>query len=136
MLLIYGIGHDVVEIERMRKIVNGTAGDRLMKRVLTPAERELPGSKARPAEFLAGRFAAKEAISKAFGCGIGKKLGFADMTILPDEFGKPHVILKPEAWQRLGFADTSTGYTVHLSITHERQLASAFVVVEMVESVK
>ncbi|MNJ28481.1 Holo-[acyl-carrier-protein] synthase [compost metagenome] len=135
MLLIYGIGHDVVEIERMRRIVDGAVGDRFMKRVLTPAERELPGSKARPAEFLAGRFAAKEAISKAFGCGIGKKLGFADMSILPDKYGKPHVILKPEAWQRLGMAAGSIGYRVHLSITHERQLASAFVVVERIESV-
>ncbi|AZK44840.1 holo-ACP synthase [Paenibacillus lentus] len=134
--MIYGIGHDVVEIERMRKMVNGASGDRLMKRVLTPAERELPGSKTRPAEFLAGRFAAKEAVSKAFGCGIGKKLGFQDMSILPDQSGKPHVILKPEAWERLDLGAGSTGYTVHLSITHERQLASAFVIVEKVESVE
>lgn len=132
MSLIYGIGHDVVEIERIRKMLDGAVGDRLMMRVLTQAERELPGRAARPAEFLAGRFAAKEALSKAFGCGIGKKLGFADMSILPDGAGKPHVILKPEVWQRLGLAGGPAGYTVHLSITHERQLASAFVVVEKV----
>ncbi|WP_026341969.1 holo-ACP synthase [Paenibacillus fonticola] len=128
--MIYGIGHDVVEIERIRKIVAGHSGSRLMKRVLTSAERELPACFTRPAEFLAGRFAAKEAISKAFGCGIGKVLGFADMSILPDAQGKPFVVLESEAWKRLGLEEGPRGYAVHLSITHERQLASAFVVIE------
>lgn len=132
-MLIYGIGHDVVEIERIRKILDGAAGERLMKRVLTPAELKLPGSASRPAEFLAGRFAAKEAISKAFGCGIGKALGFADMSILPDAQGKPHAVLAQEAWQRLGLSEGPAAYAVHLSITHERQLASAFVVIERVQ---
>lgn len=132
MSLIYGIGHDVVEIDRVRKILDGASGTGCWKRVLTPDEQKLPGSMSRPAEFLAGRFAAKEAISKAFGCGIGSVLGFADMSILPDAQGKPHVVLTQEAWQRLGLAEGRAGYAVHLSITHERQLASAFVVVERV----
>lgn len=127
--MIYGIGHDIVEIERVSRLLGGGTGDKLMRRILTPAEWELPGRVARPGEFLAGRFAAKEAISKAFGCGIGRILGFADMEIVPDVNGKPSVRLSAEAWQRLGILEPQR-YAIHLSITHERQLASAFAVVE------
>ncbi|MFD1177453.1 holo-ACP synthase [Paenibacillus puldeungensis] len=127
--MIYGIGHDIVEIERISRLLGGDTGDKLMRRILTPAEWELPGRTARPAEFLAGRFAAKEAVSKAFGCGIGRILGFSDMEIVPDANGKPSVRLSGEAWQRLGILEPKH-YAIHLSITHERQLASAFAVVE------
>ncbi|MNJ80245.1 4'-phosphopantetheinyl transferase [compost metagenome] len=54
------------------------------------------------------------------------------MSILPDKYGKPVVILRPEVWKRLGLEDGPEGYALHLSITHERHLASAFVVVERV----
>ncbi|RRJ63799.1 holo-[acyl-carrier-protein] synthase [Paenibacillus oralis] len=130
--MIYGIGHDIVEIGRVQRMLSGASGERLTRRILTAAERRLPGQAARPAEFLAGRFAAKEAVSKAFGCGIGRTLGFADMEILPDTSGKPCVFMPPEAWERLGLTGHGR-YTIHLSITHERQLASAFAVVERVE---
>lgn len=128
-LLIYGVGHDVVEIERIRQMLDSSAGDKFAWRILTSAEYELPGRVKRPAEFLAGRFAAKEAVSKAFGCGIGKTLGFKDIEVVPDTNGKPSVYLQPEAWARLGLS-APDHYVVHISITHERQLASAFAVVE------
>ncbi|WMT43389.1 holo-ACP synthase [Paenibacillus sp. D2_2] len=127
--MIYGIGHDVVEIERIRHMLDSSAGDKFAWRILTSAEYELPGRIKRSAEFLAGRFAAKEAVSKAFGCGIGKVLGFRDIEVIPDASGKPSVYLQPEAWQRLGLSGPDS-YAVHISITHERQLASAFAVVE------
>lgn len=132
--MILGVGHDVVDIERIQRMLNGVAGERLRRRILTPAELELPGQSARPAEFLAGRFAAKEALSKAFGCGIGGVLGFGDMEILPDQAGRPAVTLSAAAWDRLALDKQGSGRCViHLSITHERQLASAFAVVERVE---
>ncbi|WP_068782779.1 holo-ACP synthase [Paenibacillus phocaensis] len=136
--MIFGIGHDIVEIQRMERLLNKSIGERFRRRILTAAELELPGQSARPAEFLAGRFAAKEAVSKAFGCGIGQVLSFTDMEILPDAGGKPSVALTPEAWERLGLSAAGRrpeggGYAIHLSITHERQLASAFAVVERVE---
>lgn len=130
--MIYGIGHDVVEIERVQAMLKGKIGEKLMHRVLTPAELELPGRLARPAEFLSGRFAAKEALSKAFGCGIGQVLGFKDMEVLPDVKGKPFVSLSSEAWARLQLSGPE-GYNIHLSITHERHIASAFVVVEQLK---
>ncbi len=129
--MIYGIGHDVVEIERMRNILDGKIRNRMIQRILTPSEQDLPGAQSRTAEFLSGRFAAKEAVSKAFGCGIGQILGFTDMDVLPDALGKPFIELSAQAWERLGLSRQE--YTIHLSITHERHLASAFAVVERVK---
>ncbi|AWB43340.1 holo-[acyl-carrier-protein] synthase [Paenibacillus sp. CAA11] len=132
--MIYGIGHDLVEIERMDKILSGSAGKRLLQRILTPAEQELASLRGRTSEFAAGRFAAKEAISKALGCGIGGVLGFQDIEVLPDALGKPGVTISEEAWVRLGLS-RQAGYNVHLSITHERKLASAYAVIEHVSGV-
>jgi holo-[acyl-carrier protein] synthase len=67
-------------------------------------------------EFLAGRFAAKEAFSKAMGTGIGKDLSFLDIEIAVDPLGKP-VIVKPDV-------------NAHLSISHSRDYAVAQVVIE------
>lgn len=127
--MIYGVGNDMVEIERMHQMLQGRSGERLRERVLTLEERELSGSHRRPAEFLAGRFAAKEAVSKAFGCGIGKILSFQDIRIMPGELGKPRAFLSDEAWIRLGMHHEQV--CIHISITHERKLAAAFAVVEV-----
>ncbi|MOA25110.1 Holo-[acyl-carrier-protein] synthase [compost metagenome] len=129
--MIFGIGHDVVEIERVRGMLDNKIGNRMIQRILTPSEQGLPGAQSRSAEFVSGRFAAKEAISKAFGCGIGQLLGFADMEIMPDAFGKPSVTISSQSWERLGMVEQE--FAVHLSITHERHLASAFAVVERVK---
>ncbi|WP_028563821.1 holo-ACP synthase [Paenibacillus pinihumi] len=127
--MILGIGHDLAEIGRIGRLLSGRTGQRFMKRVLTAKELELAESKgARLAEFVAGRFAAKEAVVKAFGCGIGNIMGFTDIEIRPDDKGKPCVRLSPEAWQRLGLQ--SAVVNVHVTITHERTMASAFVVIE------
>ncbi|MGG1876376.1 holo-ACP synthase [Paenibacillus sp. 7541] len=128
--MIYGIGHDVLEIGRMEILLTGPHGQKFIERVLTEAERVIAERKgAKRTEFVAGRFAAKEAISKSFGCGIGKLIGFLDMEILPDACGKPVVTLSPDAWARLGLG-SPRGYTIHLSISHQPELASAFAVVE------
>lgn len=126
--VIYGIGHDVSDIERIETMLQGSNGDRFLRRILTVAEIEQAALRSRTAEYVAGRFAAKEAIVKAFGCGIGHVIGFGDMEILPLPGGKPSVVLSKQAWERLELSVDD--YKVHLSITHERQLASAFVVVE------
>lgn len=133
--MIYGIGHDVLEIARITGLMNRNAGKRFAARVLTPQEQVLADGKAgREAEFIAGRFAAKEAVVKALGCGIGETVGFQDIGILPDPLGKPQVSLAPQAWERLGLP--AGEYTVHLTITHGRELASAFAVVERTAELK
>lgn len=128
--LIYGIGHDVLEIKRLALLLGSQQGYRFMERVLTAAEREEARKRGgKLTEFVAGRFAAKEAISKAFGCGIGRMIGFADMEILPDESGKPVAVLSRQAWERLELPGEPV-YVIHLSISHQTELASAFAIVE------
>lgn len=134
---IIGIGHDVIELERIRDLLSGRLAERFMRRLWTEGERKLAEEQANTAnttpsarlvEYAAGRFAAKEAVAKAFGCGIGGMLGFHDMEIRPDKAGKPHVHIRPEALSKLGHE--KDGIRLHLSITHTATLASAFVIIE------
>jgi len=115
--MIKGIGLDIIEIQRVRKIV--VSQPKFVDRILTDNEQKvyvrLSGN--RQLEFLAGRFAAKEAFSKALGTGIGKEVGFLDIEIINDERGKP-VIRKP------------FNHGVHLSISHSKEYAAAQVIIE------
>ncbi|MHA0856455.1 holo-ACP synthase [Paenibacillus sp. CMAA1364] len=129
--MIYGIGHDVLEITRIERILTGRNGQAFIERVLTLQEYQIAQRRGKKiAEFTAGRFAAKEAIVKAFGCGIGAIIHFKDIEVLPDALGKPMVHLSKEAWKRLDLPIELKDYAIHLSITHQRELASAFAVVE------
>lgn len=115
--MIVGVGLDVVEIERINKAYIRKPS--FSQRVLTEKElsifNTLKGS--RQIEFLAGRFAAKEAFSKALGTGIGKTT-FLDIEILPDSRGKPVITLSP-----------FDGHT-WVSISHTGSLAIAQIILE------
>lgn len=127
--MIIGIGIDLVDIARVNKIMKGDAGERFAVRVLTPGERELAAKRqGRLAEFIAGRFAAKEAVSKALGCGIGKQVSLQHIEVLPDERGKPICTVDHAALQRLELDPACT--VIHLSITHTDSTAMAYVMVE------
>src|SRR5438876_4482461 len=78
--MILGAGIDIIEVARIRAS-SEKFGDRFFKRILRPDEVAYCLSHSNPAPFLAARFAAKEAISKAFGTGIGKQLGWQDMEV-------------------------------------------------------
>lgn len=128
--MIIGIGNDVVEIERIRTILNQASGERFIKRILTVEEKKLASTHAgRLAEFVAGRFAAKEAIVKAFGCGIGEVMGFQDMSILRDSLGKPTCNISATALERLKLREN---IRIHVSITHTSSIASSFAVAELI----
>ncbi|TJY42432.1 holo-[acyl-carrier-protein] synthase [Cohnella pontilimi] len=132
--MIIGIGLDMVELERVARIVEQpTGGARFADRVLTEREKArwaaLPSRRA--LEFLAGRFAAKEAVVKALGCGIGAAVGFRDIEILPDAAGKPACVVTDAAWSRLGAAGAN--HKILVAITHERTMAAATAVVERIE---
>lgn len=116
----------------MERTLLGTSGDRFRLRILTEREQELASARKdkRLIEFIGGRFAAKEAVSKAFGCGIGGELGFLDIEIDRDERGKPVCRLSAAAWERLGLSGEEVA--IHVSITHDRGLASAYVIVERI----
>lgn len=131
--MIVGIGTDLVEIARMRKVLEQTTGDRFLERILTPQERVLAlQRKGRMAEFAAGRFAAKEAIVKALGCGIGKQVGFQDVEVLPDALGKPECRISEEALKRAG---QGNGIRIHISITHTESMASAYAIAEHIDHI-
>lgn len=128
--MIIGIGHDLADIDRIARLLDSSAADRFMERVLTQSERELAAgySGVRLQQYVAGRFAAKEAVVKALGCGIGGKVGFSDITITRDSSGKPECVLSQPAWNRLMLEPDQV--RIHITITHERMLASAFAVAE------
>ncbi len=117
--MIEGIGIDIVELNRIKNLIGRQR--KIIDRVLTIGEKDdfETLSEKRQVEFLAGRFAAKEAFSKAVGSGIGQNLSFLDIEIRKDAKGKPFII-KP----------FSEG--VHLSISHSEQYAIAQVVIEKI----
>ena len=85
---ILDIGVDIIEINRIRELVN--KNKRFLEKVITVKEREYFESKGLKAETIAGNFAAKEAISKSIGTGI-RKFNLRDIEVLRDELGKPIV---------------------------------------------
>lgn len=121
--LFRGLGVDLVEIEHVARV----GVERLVPRLLTEREQfYLPvGSSLRLLEYVAGRFAAKEAIAKAIGTGISACLRFHDMEVLPTS-GAPRVVLSVSSQKSL-FAVMPI--TIHLSITHTRQHALAAAVI-------
>jgi len=130
--MVIGVGLDVVGLERVARWLSEGNGERIVRRLLTDGERRIWDGLAasRQVEFLAGRFAAKEAVAKAFGCGIGGVMGFRDIEVVPDERGKPVCRLSAEAWQRLGLKER--GHAIHVSVTHDRTIAAAMAVVERI----
>lgn len=132
--MIYGIGNDLVELERVRNMLEGPTGDRFKQRLLAPAEREQEAMRRgrRRLEFVAGRFAVKEAVSKALGTGIGGIVGLQDIEVLADEAGRPVCTLSEASRERLGWSEAD-GWRVHVSISHSETTAAAFAVIERCE---
>ena len=124
--MIYGIGTDIVNIERVQTILNKNR-EGFINRVLTDHEKALFANKADSAAFCAKRFAAKEAFSKALGTGIGRVVSFQDLTVRSNEHGKPYFM--PSEKLRLYLQEKGIKHG-HLSISDESQNALAFVVLE------
>ena len=127
--MIYGIGTDIVSIERIQNILNKNR-DGFINRVLTDHEKALFTNKADSAAFCAKRFAAKEAFSKALGTGIGRVVSFQDLTVRSNEHGKPYFM--PSEKLRLYLQEKGIKHG-HLSISDESQNALAFVVLEALD---
>src|SRR5476649_1949474 len=90
--MILGTGIDIIEVTRIASSFE-KFGERFVNRILLPEEIAYSLAHRQPAPFLAVRFAAKEAISKAFGTGIGASLGCRDMEIRHKQSGEPYVVL-------------------------------------------
>lgn len=126
--MIIGIGLDMIEIERIDKLLKRQP--KALNRFLTPREQELLAGKSltRQTEFVAGRYAAKEAGAKALGTGIGEGVSFLDMEVLPAPGGKPEMRFDAAVYSRVGL--DAAQVRVHLSITHSQSHAVAQVVLE------
>lgn len=118
------IGTDILKFERLDEVVN-RLGDRFVKRILTPEECEEYAASARPQNLLAKRFAAKEAVAKALGTGIGRGVSWQDIRISHDKNGAPLVSLTGGA---LNVAREKGGSRVALSLADEVDCVIAFAV--------
>lgn len=126
--MILGIGTDIVEIDRIRIAIE--RNQKFVGRVFSKNEIEYFTRRNFRAEFVAGRFAAKEAVVKAMGTGF---LGFEfrDIEIDRNAEGKPIVMLKGKAKQ---LVEKHGDYKFHITISHERKNAIAFAVLEVNEN--
>lgn len=116
------IGTDILRPERIDKVVN-RLGDRFVRRILTPEERAEYSASPRPNNLLAKRFAAKEAVAKCLGTGIGRGISWQDIRIVHDACGAPGVELSGGA---LRVAEARGGQRVLVSLADEEGCVIAF----------
>lgn len=122
--MILGIGTDIAEVARIAKSATDT---RFRERVFSPYEITYCESKANKGESYAARFAAKEAFFKAIGTGWRGGLSFNEVEVQNDELGKPSLHLLGETAL---VASEKNIKTIHLSLSHTKELAVAMVVLE------
>ncbi len=118
---ILGIGHDLIEIHRIES-VHQQHGDRFLHRIFTVEEIDYCFTFRDPYPSLAARFAAKEAVSKAFGTGIGHDLNWKDIEIQREASGKPILALSDLLKKKY------SGTKVLITLSHTKEMASAFAV--------
>lgn len=119
-----GIGVDAVDIERFRRSLERTPTMR--ERLFTPAELAYVAPQADPVPSLAARFAAREAVMKALGLGLGA-FGFHDVSVARAESGAPSLLIDGRARQ---LADGAGVQRWHITLTHSDIVAIAYVVAE------
>lgn len=121
---LHGIGTDLVEVDRIAASIR-EYGDAFLSKLFTTTERGDCDAHADPAPHYAARFAAKEAVAKALGTGIGGHCGWLDIEVLRTDSGAPHIRLYAAA---MDFARSSRISTVHISLSHTRAHATAVAV--------
>ncbi|CAH0541386.1 holo-ACP synthase [Vibrio marisflavi] len=125
-MAIVGIGTDIAEIERFERAVE-RSGESFARRILTDFEHATYVDLNNKSRFLAKRFAAKEAASKALGTGIASGVTFQDFQVSNDARGKPILTLTNKAKE---IADQLGATNFHLSLSDERHYAVATVIFE------
>lgn len=117
--MIIGTGVDIVNNARIERILRDNR-ERFLNRILSEEELSFFSNKNKEIKIskIAGIFASKEALSKAYGTGIGHWLSFKDIVIKNDEMGKPFIKC------------SKIKERIHLSISHEREFTIAFIIIE------
>lgn len=134
--MIYGIGTDLIEIDRIAAACE-RHGERFAERILGPQELERFHERGRRASrrglsFLATRFAAKEAVSKAIGLGMRMPMTWRAVQILNAPSGRPEAVASGDLASFL----RARKLKIHVSVTDERALAAAYAIAEIVEDVE
>ena len=128
--MIVGIGTDICDIRRIERALE-RHGDRFAEKVLGPRELEVFRARrarvaARGMRYVATRFAAKEAFSKAVGLGMRMPMQWRSCQVINARSGKPEIVLSGDLADWFG----ARGWKVHVTVTDESDYAAAFVVVE------
>lgn len=121
--MILGTGIDIIEIARVER---AAVRESFVRRILSPREVTQWEARGHSIRSLSGAFAAKEAVSKAFGTGIGE-LGWQDIEILHDEKGKPYAALSETGQAVMAQMGASR---LHVSISHGQEYAVAQAILE------
>ena len=124
--MIFGIGTDIVAIERFQRFIDG-GNSAIIERLFTPAERSRCGSRKDGASCLAARFAAKEAFLKALGTGLRDGISWLEMEVSNNELGKPELALSGKAAEQFQANELAA---IHLSLSHDGGSAIAMVLLE------
>lgn len=122
--MMLGIGTDILRCQRIAEVI-ARQGDRFAERILTDNEFKAYQLHSMQERFLAKRFAAKEAVGKALGTGIGQGVSWRDIEITSNQIGAPEVILSGQALRR---AQSVGGARVMISISDEKEYVVAFAV--------
>jgi holo-[acyl-carrier protein] synthase len=120
-MTILGIGMDVVETRRIAESME-RFGDRFLQRIFLEGEVAYARAMKFPQLHLAARFAAKEALSKAFGTGIGREIGWRDLEIVREPSGQPRVLLHGRA---VAYAQSRGVVQLHISLSHTADYGAA-----------
>lgn len=125
-MAIYSIGHDIVKISRIEKLLENN-GTNFIQKILSIAEQELITHKKYQVAFIAKRFAAKEAFAKACGTGLVSPITLTNISVLNDDLGCPYLVLSDsiKEWLKL----RNIRYC-HVSISDQEDMASAVVILE------
>ncbi len=124
--MIKGIGTDLLSVKRISKVIN-RHGDRFAQKILGPVEMTDYAAATNQINFVAKRFASKEAVSKALGCGMSMGVRWQDIQLLHHESGQPRIQLSGQA---LAHFNTLQASAVHITLTDEQQMILAFAVIE------
>lgn len=124
--MIYGIGVDILEPDRVVRLLEGY-GEKFARRVLTPDEWPYYQRSRRPEMFIANRFAAKEAFSKAMGTGFRFPVTLGQINIIQNRLGKPELFYRSELQKLVDAEGIAGGY---VTISDEKSMVCAVVVLE------
>jgi len=123
--MIFGIGTDIIEVERIKKQIS--KGNCFKERIFTLKEIQYCESKKTKAQNYAARFAVKEAFFKAIGTGWRGGLAFNEIEVVNNELGKPEIVLYGKTKE---ITEQTKVTNIQVSLSHVKDLASAIVILE------